>query len=170
MGAFLNEFLANSQALPALIVFAVMALPTFSHFYNQWIDKLLDDSEHTSLYVVLGVLFVLVIGALFSWKAAILYSVLFALAGYFMVQGEYARTAKRKAANRTNKNQRKRLPYAANGLLDEARMSATEMHRLLGKALQASTNEEIYKHLASASHELTTITSKINEVKQIQEK
>lgn len=162
MGDFLNEIGAN--LLIASVVFVTVSAPTFGVFFNQFIDRLKGEYEHTSIYVAIGVAITLVLGALISWKSFLLYSVLFVLTGLPMIFGEYRRTEqKRKTAPR-----RKRLPYAANGILDDARMSTTEAHRLIGKALEAKSNEEIYKYIAGASHELTTITSKLAEVKQIQ--
>jgi hypothetical protein len=163
MDGFLNEFVPNLQAV---IVFVVIAAPTFGYFYNRLMDNLKDEHEHTSLYVAIGVAITLAFGALISWKASLLLLSIFTLTGLPMIVGEFLRTEKK----RKSVPRRKRLPYAANGLLDEAKMATNETHRLIGKALQASTPEEIYKYLASASHELTTINNKIVEVKQIQEK
>jgi hypothetical protein len=162
MGAFLNEFDANLQT--GVIVFIVIAAPTFGYFYNRLMDNLKGESEHTSLYVAIGVTITLAFGSLLSWKASLLLLSIFCLTGLPMIVGEYLRTErKRKTAPR-----RKRLPYAANGMIDDAKIAATETHRLIGKALQSDTKEEIYKSLAGASHELTTIANKLNEVKSIQ--
>ena len=162
MGAFLNELDANLQS--ALVVFIVIGAPVFGYFYNRLMDSLKGEHEHTSLYVAIGVTITLGFGALLSWKASLLLLSIFCLTGLPMIVGEFLRTEKK----RKSTPRRKRLPYAANGILDEARIAATETHRLIGKALQANTLEEIYKHLASASHELTTVNNKITEVKQIQ--
>ena len=77
MGEFLNGFVAKLQALPALIVFVVLSLPTFAYFYNKLMDRILSRTEHTSLYVVGGVAVTLAAGALFSWKSGLLYFILF---------------------------------------------------------------------------------------------
>jgi len=161
MDRFINQLDANLQT--AIVVFIVIGAPVFGYFYNRLMDSL-DEHEHMSLYVAIGVVITLAFGALISWKASILLLSIFALTGLPMIFGEYRRTErKRKTAPR-----RKRLPYAANGILDEAKMATSETHRLLGKALAAETKEDIYRNIASASYELTTITEKLSEVKRIQ--
>ena len=83
MGAFSNEF--DAKLLIGLGVFALMAAPMFGYFYNKLMDRLDNEHEHTSLYVAGGNLFTLLIGALISWKAALLFFVLFALDGMPMI-------------------------------------------------------------------------------------
>lgn len=163
MGSFLNEFVSNLQAV---IVFIVIAAPTFGYFYNRLMDSLKDEHEHTSLYVAIGVAITLTFGALLSWKASVLLLSIFCLTGIPMIAGEFRRTErKRKSAPR-----RKRLPYAANGILDEAKIAATEAQRHMTRAITATDPKDIYRNLAAAANELNTINSKISEVKQIQEK
>lgn len=160
MGIFLNEFDANLQT--GVIVFIVIAAPTFGYFYNRLMD-VLREHEHTSIYVAIGVSVTLVFGALISWKAAILYSVLFLLDGLPMIVGEYRRTEKSK-----RKPRRKRLPYAANGILDECKIASVVAHEKLVRASTCNSLEEICKLQRDAALELNTITSKLAEVRQIQ--
>ena len=155
MGAFGNEF--DAKLLIGLGVFAAMAAPMFGFFYNNLMDRLDSEHEHTSLYVAGGNLFTLLIGALISWKAAVLFFLLFVLDGLPMIIGEFKRTAKKVKAPR-----RRRMPYAANGLLDEAKMSSENARKLIGKT------EVTKDDLRLIEHELSTITLKIMEVKQIQ--
>lgn len=162
MGAFLNQLAPNLQT--ALVVFIVIGAPVFGYFYNKLMDSLKGEHEHTSLYVAIGVTITLAFGSLLSWKAALLLLSIFCLTGLPMIAGEFRRTErKRKTAPR-----RKRLPYAANGILDEARMAATDAHGYMTKAINATKSEDIYRNLAAAATELNTITNKIAEVKQIQ--
>jgi hypothetical protein len=155
MGAFSNEF--DVKLLIGLGVFALMAAPMFGYFYNKLMDRLDNEHEHTSLYVAGGNLFTLLIGALISWKAALLFFVLFALDGMPMVVGEFKRTHRKMKSPR-----RKRMPYAANGLLDEAKMASEQARKLIGKT------DVTKDDLRLIEHELSTITLKIMEVKQIQ--
>jgi hypothetical protein len=162
MGAFLNELDAN--LLVAIVVFIVVIAPVFGYFYNRLMDSLKSDHEHTSLYVAIGVAITLAFGSLLSWKAAILLLSIFCLTGLPMIVGEFLRTErKRKSAPR-----RKRLPYAANGILDEAKMANSEAVNQLERAINSNRPEEIYKHIAAALAESHRITSKLAEVKQIQ--
>lgn len=162
MGAFLNEIDANLRT--GIIVFIVVAAPTFGYFYNKLMDSLKGEHEHTSLYVAIGVFITLTFGGLLSWKASILLLSIFALTGLPMIVGEFMRTErKRKSAPR-----RKRLPYAANGRIDDALMATIVAQE---KLLQASTTEnlhDIQKYQRDAALQLTTIASKLHEVKQIQ--
>lgn len=62
---------------------------------------------------------------------------------------------------------RRRMPYAANGLLDEAKMAGTEARNVLGKAIKKNggmTHEDMHV----IEHELNTVMLKIIEVQQIQ--
>ena len=77
-----------------------------------------------------------------------------------MMIGEFKRTEKQQKSAR-----RKRLPYVANGLLDDAKMSAAEIHRLMGKDFQSEPNT-----LLKVQRELTTVLLKLEELKNIQEK
>jgi hypothetical protein len=160
MGDFGNEYVANLQILLPLIVTIILGLPVFGYAYNKLLDAL-KGKEHTSVYVAGGVLFTLAAGALISWKSALLFTVLFALDGIFMIVGEFKRTEKQAKAPR-----RKRMPYAANGLLDEAKMSATELHKHIGQYLESSDPKKI--NLMQV--EVTTILLKLTELKSIQDK
>jgi hypothetical protein len=147
-------------ALP-LGIAIVFLLIIFGYFYNRLFD-FLKGKEHTSLYVAGGVLVTIFAGALISWKSALLFMFLFALDGIFMIVGEFKRTEREhKSAPR-----RKRFPYAANGLLDEAKMASMEARNVMGKAIKkgGATNED----LLVIEHELNTVTLKILEVQQIQ--
>jgi hypothetical protein len=162
MGSFLNEIEAN--LLIASVVFVVIASPIFGYFYNRLMDSLKGEYEHMSLYVAIGVAISLVLVALISWKAALVALGVFTLTGLPMIIGEFLRTErKRKSAPR-----RKRLPYAANGILDEAKIAATDAQRHMTRALTATKPEDVYRNLAAAATELNTINNKISEVKQIQ--
>jgi hypothetical protein len=61
---------------------------------------------------------------------------------------------------------RKRMPYAANGLLDEAKMAGTEARTRLGNAIKNGSVSSDDLHVIE--HELNTIMLKILEVQQIQ--
>jgi hypothetical protein len=156
MGHFSNEF--GSKLLVGLAVFVVMASPIFGYFYNRLMNRLDGDHEHTSMYVAGGVLFTLGMAALISWKASLLMLILFMLDGFPMIVGEFARTEKKIKSPR-----RRRMPYAANGLLDEAKMSSEEARRLMNKP-QITQDD-----LRLIDHEIATTILKIMEVKQIQQ-
>jgi hypothetical protein len=157
LGDFGNEYVANLQVLLPLIVAIVLGLPMFGHAYNKLMDAL-KGKEHTSIYVAGGVLFTLAAGALISWKSALLFTVLFALDGIFMIVGEFKRTEKQSKTPR-----RKRMPYAANGLIDDAKIAATEIHKLMGKELNML-------ELVKVQRELTTVLLRLEELKNIQDK
>jgi hypothetical protein len=164
MGAFMNEIDVKLQT--AFVVFVIVAAPMFGYFYNRLIDSLKSRFEHMSVYVVGGVTITLVFVALLSWKAALLALGIFTLTGLPMIVGEFCRTnRKMKQARRPR---RLRLPYAANGILDEAKMASTQAHQAITKAINTNNPAEQYKHMAAAAMELVTITAKIAEVKQIQ--
>ena len=130
-GDFLNEYAANPQVFLPLIVFAAMAMPTFGYFYNLLMDRLDDSHEHTSLWVAIGNLTTLTIGAFFSWKAALLILILFVLDGLPMIAGDFIRDKKREATPRV-----KRFPYKANAFLDDIQMAGTEARRILGQSIK----------------------------------
>jgi hypothetical protein len=157
LGDFGNEYVANLQVLLPLIVAIVLGLPMFGHAYNKLMDAL-KGKEHTSIYVAGGVLFTLAAGALISWKSALLFTVLFALDGIFMIVGEFKRTEKQSKTPR-----RKRMPYAANGLIDDAKIAATEIHKLMGKEMNML-------ELVKVQRELTTVLLRLEELKNIQDK
>jgi hypothetical protein len=160
LGDFLNEYAANPQVIFPLVVTIIFTLVIFGYFYNRLMDKL-RGKEHTSIYVAGGVIVTITAAALISWKSALLFAVLFVLDGIFMMVGEYKRTErKQRSAPR-----RKRMGYAANGLIDEAKMSATEIHRLMGKELEAHEPGILLK----IQRELTTILLRLEELKKIQE-
>jgi len=162
MGAFINEF--DAKLLAGVAVFVVMAAPIFGYFFNRLMNRL-REGEHTSYYVVIGVAVTLALGALISWKSALLMAGVFVLTGLPMIVGEFQRTEKKTAAPR-----RKRLPYAANGLLDQAGMAGAQAHRMLGQALAVEDAEKRLRLIAVADHEISSAILSINAVKQIQEK
>jgi hypothetical protein len=177
MGSFFNEYGANSPLFWAVVVGVVIGLPVFGYFYNRWIDAL-GENEHTSLYVVGGVIVVLLAGCLFSLRAAILFAALFMLAGVPMIWGDFQR-AKRKpvpAPTQTTEApvvepapRRKRLPYVINGLLDDVSMAAVQAMRCLTDALRKRGNlEEMLVCISLAVQEISTIQIKISEIKNIQ--
>lgn len=159
MGPFLNEFVVNLHIFLPLVVATALGLPVFGYFYNRVIDRL-REHEHMSIYVLMGTLVTLGVGALFSWKSALLFLILFGLDGLPMVVGEYRRTARRSRPPR-----RKRLPYAANGLLDEAKMAGEEARRVLGRAIKGEGAKE---DLIIVERELNTMMLRIIEIKGIQ--
>ena len=165
MGSFANEFAVN--LMPALIVFAVMGLPTFGYFYNKLMDRLHFRSEHTSLYVAIGELAIIAVVGLFSWKAAALSLAGNALAGAFMIVGEFRRTEAKKRLVKSPR--RKRIPYAANGRIDDAKMAADEAARLLGLVLKEKDPAVRALQLANASHELHAVSRNLLELKLIQQ-
>ena len=169
MGDFVNEFAANPQVFPALIVFLLLASPTFGYFYNRWIDNLIRPGEHTSLYVAGGVLITLALGALVSFRGAVLYLALFALTGLPMIAGEFKRTEERRSASKTKNLRRKRLPYAANGAIADAHDAAREAQRLLSVAFKNNGKcVESSLPMSEASHQLSLVISKLVELKLIQ--
>jgi hypothetical protein len=157
LGEFGNEYAAKLHVLLPLVVAILIGLPVFGYAYNKLMD-FLHGKEHTSVYVAGGVLVTLGVGALISWKAALMYLVLFALDGIFMIVGEFRRTEKQA------KTRVKRLPYKANGLIAEAKMAATVMHSLMGRELE-SHDERL---LIRIQHELTTVLMRLEELKGIQ--
>jgi hypothetical protein len=169
MDGFLNEFVGKLQALPALIVFVLLSLPTFGYFYNKLMDRILSRTEHTSLYVVGGVAVTLAAGALFSWKSGLLYFLLFALSGLPMIVGEFRRTEQHNKTVRENKLRRKRLPYAVNGYIEDAYDAANAAQKLLDVAMKHNgKNVESAIPLAHASQEMSMVISNLVQVKLIQ--
>jgi len=165
MGDFVNEFAVN--LLPALTVFAVMGLPTFGYFYNLLMDRLHWRSEHTSLYVAIGEFAIIVVIGLFSWKAAVLSFVGNALAGAFMIAGEFRRTEAKKLQGKSLR--RKRLPYAASGCIEDAYDAAQEAQRQLVIAFKSNgENVKCALPMAQASHELSIALTKLMELRNIQ--
>jgi hypothetical protein len=163
MNDFLNEFVSNMFFWP-IVVGVVIGLPVFGYFYNRFIDGL-GEHEHTSIYVTGGIFVTILTAALISWKAALLFLVLFGLDGVPMIVGDYLR-GKRLAKKQQQQPRRKRLPYAANALIDDARMAGEEAARLLNVALKKHDNREAT--LAMLAQELATLRIKLTEVKQIQ--
>lgn len=159
MGSFLNEYVLNPQVLFPLGIAIFFLLIIFGYFYNRLMDSL-KGKEHTSLYVVGGVLVTIAAAALISWKSALLFIVLFLLDGIPMIIGEFKRT------HRQEKQQvrRRRMPYVANALIDEAKMASQEINRLIGKAIK----EEDWKIVAQLTIENTVILLKLTELKNIQ--
>ncbi len=164
MGSFGNEYTANLQVLLPLAVAIAIILPVFGAWFNRLMDKLRGKEEHTSLYVAIGFLANVVAGALISWKAALLFLVLFSLDGVFMIVGEYKRTEKKPKAIPAPRLARKRMPYAANGLIDDIRMAAKEIHKLLGEWIKSHEPGTLLK----IQRELTTVLLKLEELKNIQ--
>jgi hypothetical protein len=160
-GLFLNESAPNLHV--GLVVFIVIGAPTFGYFFNRLMDRLNPKYEHTSLYVVIGVFVTLVFISLLSWKSAVFNLVVFGLTGLPMIVGEFLRTERKRKTARV-----KRLPYKANGLIDDAKMASTQAHQHIARALNTNDPETQYKHLAAAGLELTTVFNRLNEVKQIQ--
>jgi len=168
LGLFLNQFAANPTVFWAMFIAALFGLMTFGYFYNQLMDALHKRNEHTSLYVAIGVALTLGVAALFSWKSALLLLVFFAADGGFMIWGEFRRT--NKAVDEQHKNpRRKRLPYAANGRIDDARMAVIEASRLLGMALKEKDGTVRALQMANASNELNSANIKLLELKVIQQ-
>jgi len=172
---FFNEFAVNMSVFWPLVVGVVIILPVASYFYNRFIDGL-DEHEHTSMYVAGGVLVTLLAGALFSWKAALLFLALFFLSGLPMIVGDYQR-GKRKAKEQAieqmaaqSQPRRKRLPYAANGLIDHISMAAHQAQKYLTAALKKRDDrEEMLVMISLAIQEISTAQVKAIEIKQIQD-
>jgi hypothetical protein len=153
-----------------------MGLPIFSFFYNRFIDQLDGKREHTSIYVAVGVLVTLAFGALFSWRASLLYLVLFGLSGLPMIFGEFRRTDQKHNAEKlkieeaSKQPRRKRIPYAANARIEDAYDAIKEAQRLVALALKNNgKNVESALPLAMASTELNLAMTRLNEVKLIQQ-
>jgi hypothetical protein len=168
LGDFLNEYAANSSAFWALLVGAIFSLLIFGYFYNRLMDHLKDDDEHTSLYVAIGVAVTVGSASLFSWKAGLLMLVFFAASGTPMIFGEFQRT-KAKVDEKKHTPRRKRLPYAANGRIDDAAMCVKEASRLLGMCLKEKDGTARALQIATASHELNDAQVKLLELKMIQQ-
>lgn len=169
LGDFLSEYAVNLFWIFAVAAF--FALPIFGYFYNKFIDGL-KEREHLSIYVALGTLVTLAIGSLFSWKSSLLYLILFTLSGLPMIFGEFNRTkrldAEKAEQEKESKLRRKRLPYAANGIIDEAKMAAKEARRLIGNATKAKNDVERALQQTYALNEIIIIEEKIMELKLIQ--
>jgi hypothetical protein len=161
MGDFGNEYVSNLHLALPLAVAILIGLPVFGYAYNKLMDAL-KGKEHTSMYVAVGVLFTLAVGALISWKSALFFLVLFSLDGIFMIAGEFKRTEKQ----HKSPPRRKRMGYAASGLIDDAKMAASEIHRLMGKEVEAHEPGTLVK----MQRELTTVLLKLEELKNIQDK
>jgi len=158
MGDFLNEYAAKLQVFYPVIVAVIILLPVFGYFYNRLMDKL-KGKEHMSVYVAGGVLVTLGAGALISWKSAVLFLILFCLDGAFMMAGEFKRTERQAKAPRV-----KRLPYKANAIIDDLKLSATSMHHILGKEIDAHEVQNITR----IQRELATVLVSIEALKNIQ--
>lgn len=169
LGSFLNEFVANLSLFWALFVGAIFSLGIFGYFYNRLMDHLKDGDEHTSLYVAIGVSVTIAVTALFSWKAGLLNLIFFIASGSPMIMGEFIRTKKKVEEKKNQTPRRKRLPYAANGRIDDAVMDVKEASRLLGMALKEKEPTARALQLAQASHELNDASTKLLELKLIQQ-
>jgi hypothetical protein len=165
LGSFLNEFAANLRVLPAMIVAVIVILPVFGYFYNRLMDKLHGKKEHLSLYVAIGEFAVILAVFAFSWKAGLLALICNGLAGILMIWGEFRRTEREEKKT----PRRKRIPYAANGRIDDARMSVDEANRLLGMVLKEKDITVRALQLATISHELHTASRNLLELKVIQQ-
>ena len=168
LGDFLNEYAANSPLFWAMVVGAIFCLLIFGYFYNRLMDHLKDGDEHTSLYVAIGVSVTLIFVSIFSWKAGLLSLGFFSASGIPMIFGEFRRTNER-VEERKRTPRRKRLPYAANGRIDDATMDVKEASRLLGMAIREKDTAVRALQLAQASHELNDAHTKLLEVKVIQQ-
>ena len=62
MDGFANEFVLNLHILAPVIIAIVIGMPVFGIYFNRFIDNL-EDGEHTSLYVAIGVSITLLAGA-----------------------------------------------------------------------------------------------------------
>lgn len=163
MGDFLNEFAVN--LLPTLAVFSALSLPIFGYFYNRLMNRLHGRNEHTSLFVAIGVSVTLLVSGLFSWRSMLLSFILFGLSGLPMIVGEFKRTEKTVHAPR-----RKRIPYAANGCIEDAHDAMKESLRLVCLAMKANgKNIESAIPLAHASTEINRAMAKIVELRLIQQ-
>lgn len=169
LGDFLNEFVSNPTVFWALFVGLFFGLAIFGYFYNQLMDHLKDGDEHTSLYVAIGVTVTLTAASLFSWKSGLLSFLFFGASGLPMILGEFRRTKVRVEEKKTTPPRRKRLPYAANGRIDDATMGAKEASRLLMLALKEKEPTARALQLATASHELNDVIVKLLELKTIQQ-
>lgn len=167
LGSFLNEYVSNSTVFWTLAVAVFFLLLIFGYFYNRLMDALIG-KEHLSLYVAGGVLITIGAAALFSWKAGLLMLALFAADGLPMVVGEFKRTH-RHTEERKKNPRRKRIPYAANGRIDDATMALREGNRLLGMALKEKDPTARALQLATASHELNEAQTNLLELKLIQQ-
>lgn len=164
LGEFSNELTPNWQV--AIAVFVLMAAPVFGYFFNRVVHNL-GEHEHTSFYVVIGVFVTIALGGLISWRATLLMFILFSLTGLPMITGEFERSAKKaKKTDQKPERGRKRLPYAANGLIDDIKMSAVEMQRHLTQFLESNEAKKINQVQA----EVTNILLKSTELKNIQDK
>lgn len=169
LGDFLNEFVANPTAFWTTAVASFFSLAIFGYFYNKLMDHLKDGDEHTSLYVAIGVAVTIAVASFFSWKAGLLSIILFAASGTPMILGEFRRTKVRVDERKASPPRRKRLPYAANGRIDDATMGAKEASRLLLLALKEKEPTARALQLATASHELNDVLVKLLELKTIQQ-
>lgn len=167
LGSFLNEYAANSTVFWSLAVAVFFLLLIFGYFYNRLMDSL-KGKEHYSLYVAGGVLVTIGAAALFSWKAGLLFVLLFAADGLPMIVGEFKRTH-RKHEEHKKQPRRKRIPYAANGRIDDAAMAVKEALRLSGMALKEKDPAARALQIASVCHELSQASTDLVELKLIQQ-
>ena len=164
MGNFLNEFAANLQVFLPLVVGLALGLLIFGYFYNRIVAG--DKTGQRSLYVIGGVLVTLLAGALFSWKAAALYLVLFSLSGLFMAIGDYQRG--RAAANAPKKPRIKRSSYKINGLVDACAMSVEQSNQYLLDALRKNDRADLIQLIALAQNEYSNMRLAIQQIRSIQ--
>ena len=87
--------------------------------------------------------------------------------GVPMIVGEFKRTNKKVIEKKSPR--RKRLPYAASGRIEDAADSITEASRLLGLALKEKDITVRALQMATASHELHNASTKLLELKVIQQ-
>lgn len=164
MGDFLNEFAVKLFWPMAAATLFIM--PIFGYFYNKLMDRLDGSDEHASIYVAIGNLVTIAAASLFSWKAGLLFLILFLADGLPMIFGEFKRTEKR--LKEKNVPRRKRLPYAANGRIADATDDVKEASRLIGMALKEKDMAIRTLQLANAGHELNDAHEKLVELKLIQ--
>lgn len=173
LGSFLNEYATNPTVFWSLLISAIFSLSIFGYFYNRLMDNLKGMAhEHTSLYVAIGVSVTLGFAALLSWKAALLLLIFFAADGSFMIVGEFIRTRQNvieQEEERKRTPRRKRLPYAANGRIDDANMAANDANKLLGMAFKEKDPAVRALQLAQISHELHNVSRYLLELKTIQQ-
>lgn len=142
-GEFLNTFVQDLHVLIPVSAAAVAVLFIFSLLYNGWMDKLGDKKDgYTALLVALGNAVTLGVVAVFSWKAALLVALAFAIDGSAMIYGDIRRTSIRREQQTVAKHpRRKALPYAAAYLVNEAIMTLSQVERGMKEMLEGKIED-----------------------------
>lgn len=165
--SFLNQFASNPAVLAILAGAGATLLALFAVLYNGKMDRRKTQDGYTAYYVAGGVLVVLTVVALISWKAAALTLAAFVPAGLPMILGDMRRSEKQRA----DSHRPKRLPYRANGLVKDANDLLFDASKRLTELAEKRqlTMDEMMRLVVQASIRVSDARSKLAEVQHIQE-